>query len=523
MAPRGPTVLTNPPEGLFRTAPDDPYPILNLSTKVRPGVPRLEQESAFTRLAAKAIHRHFPNLLSPESYLLEHAPYTIPQGYMRVSFTIQHPEAVDSLLAATSSTNTLQLPPPTMLGCIAFEAPRVSWTNLTVSYTRQLVNVPPQMDVKILTRFLSTENCKCHFIKAVKGASGSATKGRYLVKFTVGSVTHIPPSYQVQGPDGSSYKIDVRMPSPIPTTSMIDLDTDRPLPPMAAPWTSLAQQIPISPPIPTPDPATIPAPSSAFTFSPPSHARDRPRKDVKKARRLEPKISAYEALLEQRFQEKKAKQADFASRAAQAAAEHAVREQAATAKAAKEKAAAKYAALVKSAAAQIAATGTDGAGPSGHPPPRLLTRPTPSSAGNKTGATADAATVTAAIATTAAADAAGAAAPAVQTLKDPKPTAVLPPVPRFSMRLKKTAAPALEASLLKALPPDADDALPPSASDSEFTPMSEDEEHLCSDDESMEDLDPGELEDLKKDATVPIVPPTTEVNVPNGEVSPSST
>ena len=110
----------------------------------------------------------------------------------------------------------------------------------------------------------------------------------YLVKFTVASVTRIPPSYQVQDPGGYSYKIDVRMPSPTLAPSMIDVYTGTPLPAMAPAWTSFTQQAPVSPPITTPDRAPPPAP--VFTLSPPSHPRDRPRKEVKKAKNPNPTL-----------------------------------------------------------------------------------------------------------------------------------------------------------------------------------------------------------------------------------------
>jgi hypothetical protein len=111
--------------------PVSKYPVLKVSALVAYDLPEIKIKAYFTTMVADAIHSHFPKEETrPEDSLLEHAPYVTRNGYVRVGITIKNPAVVESLIAATSSTGLLHLPPRIPGGGIHFPDARVSWENV---------------------------------------------------------------------------------------------------------------------------------------------------------------------------------------------------------------------------------------------------------------------------------------------------------------------------------------------------------------------------------------------------------
>lgn len=516
MAPRGPTVFSDPPPGLFRAATTAPNPTLTVSARIYPDVDPRSQGHAFARLVAKTIHSHFPSSLTPESLLTEHPPYILSTGYIRVGFTIDCPEAVTSLAAATAATGTLAL--LTTPGCIQFADPRVSWTNYSTSYTRQLFNVPSEMDEMVLVDFISTEKCKCHLVKAAAGASGSTMKGRFLVTFTVSSITDIPSSIQIPGPQGSSYLIDVRMPQSVPSVTETDGLLDTPvaaLPRYSPPaWTGLPRQ-----------PAQLsPLRSSVPLTSPRGHQTT--QRGNAGARRAAAPASAQQVALEEKRLAKMAQLQRQKARAeldAIAAAELAQHE-----------------ANVNRVSAQRAAAGAPGAGPSGLPrsfQTLLSPRPTAATAGATVGAAVAATGAVGNAAAAAGAAAAGAAAVAVGeaaalaagttctadaddaevTAEVAAASAAAPAPPRrTSLRLANRhalPAPATEPNPLAEVDTD--------ENDSDYEPMQEEDTVCSSGDESMDTVSLAS-DDYNLGPSPPLSPRANAAAPNNGDGAPPS-
>ncbi|KAG7667498.1 hypothetical protein Ndes2526B_g03502 [Nannochloris sp. 'desiccata'] len=352
MPPRRLVILTDPPPGLYQDVDLDSHPILRVSAKARYALEPQHQRALFTRAVAKAIHAHIPSdaPLQPSEYLTEHASYTTVDGYMRVGFTIKHPAAVPSLEAATAATGTLPLPAE-VEGGITFVDARVSWENYSAEYTRELINVPANINQADLASFLSTDRRRCTIVRQISGPSNSSQEGRLIVKFKASSLADIPTDFQLPGLAGKTHLIHVRMPSATWTADAIDQDLLTLTPPLVV---SSAWNVPRRPSSTSPvsqPPASRSAPAAARAAQPPGPST------AKRSKRVQ--VSAQEAAVETKRQAALQKLAEHAAKKREREAESA-----AIAKAAKEAAEAKALAAAAAAAA-AGVTSANGAGPSG--------------------------------------------------------------------------------------------------------------------------------------------------------------